>query len=134
MSKTTEWYENPFYTGFINEKEYSEKTIAKHRKQYEKRGFDDSELWSLDVTIAKFILPRLKRFKTKAGYGCHGGENCPFETTEDGFMTQKGWGDCIQKMIDAFQVIVDDCVDDSQQEVVDEGLALFAKYFQALWL
>ena len=27
------------------------------------RGFDDSELWSLDATLCKFLLPRLKRFK-----------------------------------------------------------------------
>jgi hypothetical protein len=28
-----------------------------------KRGFDDRCTWSLDVPIAEFILPRLKRFK-----------------------------------------------------------------------
>lgn len=26
------------------------------------RGWDDSELWSLDCTIARFALPRLRRF------------------------------------------------------------------------
>ena len=27
------------------------------------RGFNDSETWNLDYTIAKLVLPRLKRFK-----------------------------------------------------------------------
>lgn len=30
--------------------------------QRRRRGFDDRELWGLDFTIAKFILPRLKAF------------------------------------------------------------------------
>lgn len=45
------------------------KTISKKdkrqklwRKQRDERGFDDTELWNLDVTMAKFILPRLKEF------------------------------------------------------------------------
>lgn len=36
-----------------------EKKFAKQRKE---RGFDNSELWNLDFTIAKFIVPRLKVF------------------------------------------------------------------------
>lgn len=32
------------------------------------RGFDDTELWNLDSTIVKFILPRLKVFRDQ----CHG--------------------------------------------------------------
>jgi hypothetical protein len=27
------------------------------------RGWDDSETWSLDSTIAKFVLPRIQRFR-----------------------------------------------------------------------
>lgn len=34
----------------------------KYKEQRKLRGFDDTELWDLDLTIAKFILPRLKRF------------------------------------------------------------------------
>lgn len=33
-----------------------------YSKQRIERGFDDSETWSLDGTIAKFIVPRLERF------------------------------------------------------------------------
>jgi len=31
-------------------------------EQRAKRGFDDSELWSLGDTIVKFSIPRIKRF------------------------------------------------------------------------
>ena len=33
------------------------------KKQRLERGFDETELWNLDTTILKFILPRLKAFK-----------------------------------------------------------------------
>lgn len=31
-------------------------------KQREEQGFDDTETWHLDKTLALFLLPRLKRF------------------------------------------------------------------------
>ncbi len=40
--------------------------------QRRRRGFDDSELWSLDDTILQFILPRLKRFRAKERVGWPG--------------------------------------------------------------
>lgn len=40
-------------------------TVSMPRRmgQYIKRGFPDHKLWSLDVTIAEFVAPRLKRLK-----------------------------------------------------------------------
>lgn len=32
------------------------------KKQRIERGFDDSETWALDCTIANFIIPRLERY------------------------------------------------------------------------
>ena len=37
--------------------------------QRKTRGFDDSETWNLDNTIANFVLPRLKRYK-ELNNGC----------------------------------------------------------------
>jgi len=37
--------------------------IKKFKEQREERGFDDTEVYNLDSTIARFILPRLKRYK-----------------------------------------------------------------------
>ena len=36
---------------------------SKWKQQRMERGFDDTELWNLDVTMARFILPRLKVYK-----------------------------------------------------------------------
>lgn len=37
--------------------------FSKFEAQRRERGFDDSETWNLDMTIAKFILPRLIVFR-----------------------------------------------------------------------
>ena len=38
------------------------KTKKMYRKQREKFGFDDTETWHLDRTMALFLIPRLRRF------------------------------------------------------------------------
>ena len=87
--------------------------------------FDDSELWSLDYTMACFILPRLKKLKeTKSSY--------PGELD-----SPEAWAAIMQKMIDAFEAIVDDdrypAGSMKQKETIEGGLKLFAEYFQNLW-
>lgn len=87
------------------------------------RGFDDSETWSLDSTIAKFILPRLIRFKEiNAGY--------------PGTVSEQEWDDILDRMILAFSLLASDAAfvtAKEDQEKIDEGLALFAKWYQHLW-
>jgi len=39
-----------------------DKRLSRYRKQRDERGFDDTETWSLDTTIASFIAPRMKRY------------------------------------------------------------------------
>ena len=36
--------------------------LERHKKQRFENGFDDTETWHLDCTMALFIIPRLKRF------------------------------------------------------------------------
>jgi hypothetical protein len=36
--------------------------LEKYKKQQEEQGFDDTETWHLDKTLALFLIPRLKRF------------------------------------------------------------------------
>jgi len=38
------------------------KKLEHYKKQRDEQGFDDTETWHLDTTIALFLLPRLKRF------------------------------------------------------------------------
>jgi hypothetical protein len=36
--------------------------LEKYKKQRDERGFDDTETWHLDKTLALFLIPRLERF------------------------------------------------------------------------
>lgn len=54
------------------------------------RGFDDRETWSLETTIAEYILPRLVRFKEINN--CH-----PHD------MTEKQWDAYLSDMIYAMR-------------------------------
>lgn len=84
------------------EDKYIEK-LAKYKTQRIERGFDDTELWSLDRTIAKYALPRLIEFKKVVnGYP----PEC--ENIND-------WISIIDKMIYSFDHIVN-------QEKYDEEL------------
>ena len=55
------FYNHPAYIGFIDQSNYK-KYGKTYKHQFNKRGFDDSVTWSLDITLAQFILPRLKRY------------------------------------------------------------------------
>jgi len=100
------------------------KRAAKFLGQRIFRGWDDSDTWSLDITIAEFILPRLKRFKA-----CQGCYPCHFETRED-------WDAILDKMIFAFEKLADNTIpllSEADERKVRHGLYYFAKYYRNLW-
>jgi hypothetical protein len=90
------------------------------------RGWDDRELWSLDCTLAKHALPRLRRFRATL----HG---------HPGEITHEEWESILDKMIWSMDYIAGDRQwghNDQWQEDekrCDEGIALFGKYFRGLW-
>ena len=102
------------------------------------RGFDDSDTWSLDWTLAKMIWPRLVRLKElNIGYPC---EIAVDYGEVDG---PKKWDEILDKMILAFKLIEEDeCYfgepnwrekEAEQQKKIEEGLDLFRKYYRNLW-
>lgn len=95
------------------------------KKQRLEQGFDDSETWALDHTIASFILPRLKCFYNNGNIMSH-----PYG------LTNKKWNKIVSKMVQAFDLIVNTDAarrTDKEHEVVNEGLDLFREYFFDLW-
>lgn len=103
-----------------------DKRQEKWKKQRKKRGFDDTELWSLDQSLAMHILPRLKAFrKTPHGW--------------PGFCeTQEKWNEILDHMIFAFdfaatgkQYPVD--TTEEEWERAQKGLRLFAECYFDLW-
>ena len=92
-----------------------------YKKQRIERGFDDTETFSLDTTIAKFILPRLKRFKEI---------NKAFP--ED--MTFEEWNLILDKIIESLELITKpEYFSSGKNPKIQEGIDLFAKYFRYLW-
>ena len=97
------------------------KREIKYKKQRLKRGFDDSETWSLYTTIASFIVPRLKRFKkVNNGYPAN--------------LTEEEWDTILDKMIFSFENCDHDKLFEKEfYDKYEEGINLFAKYFMGLW-
>ncbi len=89
------------------------------------RGWDDTETWNLDYCIAKFALPRLKRFKE-------------FHNGFPPDITEEEWNKYLDKMIYAMQVEVDENKPDFDYKEIDwekfkEGTFYFGTYFRHLW-
>lgn len=113
-----------------------------YSKQRKDRGFDDSEIWNLDITIAKFILPRLERYQE-------------IKVAHPGNMTEEQWNKNVALMISAFKTYLydTDLINDEDiikkfcnQRIIDmdvdkalkihkeymKGMELFNKYW--CWL
>ncbi len=100
------------------------------KKQLKKIGkyVPYKDTWSLDITIAEFILPRLKLFKKVVD--CH-----PHDLN-----SMKEWHDILDKMIEAFYLIINrfsELLDVQEirvrEEKISYGLDLFRKYYNHLW-
>ena len=116
------------------------KRFLKHKYQKITRGFSDDETWSLNYTIAKFVVPRLKRFKN-LNFG-H-----PSTITED------EWNTILDKIINSLEKEIAFCESnepDFDEEAnydyglsyqnrrkyhkeKQEGYELFGQWFDNLW-
>lgn len=89
------------------------------------QGWNDSDCWGLDYTFALYILPRLKRFKEIAhSHPCD--------------MKPEEWDAILDKMIKAFELVIEHEFNrygniSEEQALIEEGLTLFAKWYQHLW-
>ena len=116
---------------------------------------EPKKTWSLDITFAKYIIPRLKKFK-ELNNGYPGIEEVN---------TPEKWDEALDKMIQAFEYVIDldeYWLDDPRYDYTDimfgdnkelyesvienkrtedvrrlvainDGLQLFAKYYMSLW-
>jgi len=97
---------------------------AKYTKQRLERGFDNSEIWNLDGTIAKFIYPRLKVFL----------EHTQEVNSHPGDMEYEEWEDILKQMVLGFELISSDRIKtDEENKLQEKTLELFSKYFFNLW-
>lgn len=100
--------------------------IIRHGWQRIYRGWDDSELWSLDVTFCCWVVPRLRRFKdVNFGYPA--------------MLTMEQWNEILDQMIDGFTIVVEEQgwpigpSGDTRHDRVDRAFELFGEWAGALW-
>jgi len=106
------------------------KRKIKHILFFIKNGYSIRELWSLDYTLAEYILPRLIQFKENNNMSYP----CAFKDSEE-------WHKVIDEMIWSFDFIVNDrdleCKGGKDiiksYKKVQKGLNLFGKHFMHLW-
>lgn len=96
----------------ILDNDYRQETWEQERKE---RGFDDTETWSLDITVVKFIRPRLERFIEVARFKFDKEELAELNEIVQGFKTIEELNGALGDFDPA------------------TTLSLFAKYFRKLW-
>ena len=92
-------------------------------------GFINAEFWNLDSTFAMYIYSHLCYFKEHCNVG------------HPGNMTWKQWNKCLDDMITAFRLLVEeDKITDyksmqskNREKKINYGLRLFAKHMRSLW-
>lgn len=118
----------------------------KFKQQRLERGFDNTEVWNLDHTMAQFIAPRLKVFRQDT----HG---CPGNFCEEGESFEESmakWYTILDEIIWAVETYTKyedsdfkyngkSYYDMSREEMIEfddkinHGLELLAKYWRCLW-
>ena len=107
------------YYGYAHE----QKPEARFRlhQQREERGFDDTELWNLDVTFCRFMLPRLKAFKSVC-------LSHPSDITFD------EWQKILSDIIEGFEMHVDAQNHINDDTKFDTAMSLFCEFVNHLWI
>ncbi len=87
----------------------------------------EEDLYSLDHTLAKLILPLLIEFRNN----CAGSYPAYMDNAEE-------WLQIIDKMIAAFELAANENVYFSmgpkECEILQEGISLFAEHYTSLWI
>lgn len=110
----------PAYYGCAKEVPLDDDRHKLWRKQRLERGFDNTELWNLDSTILKFILPRLEEFrKNLHGY--------PPSLTED------EWDDILERIVTGIEAYLSDDNHIMPNEYHEETMEVLARWFNHLW-
>lgn len=92
-------------------------------KERAERGFDDTETWNIDLTIAKFLAPRLERFKEI-------GAKCPVS------LTMERWNGILQEIIDGLNIMIKSNASPMDQEDLEKysrAWRLLQKWHWDLW-
>ena len=100
---------NKFSLSLATTLKNDDERLQRYRDQRDARGFDDTETWSLDNTIARFIGPRLKRYIELADNAIVMSDNYKSDMLElsaafDYYASDASWSD-LDKRSEAFETI-----------------------------
>ena len=100
-------------------------TREMYKQQRFEKGFDDTETWHMDRTIALFIIPRLKKF-IELNNGIPSGE------------TVESYDEKLKFIISAFENYYAtnkyyDSVDDSERKQLTDDVKKAVEYLSKLW-
>ena len=91
----------------------------KYRQQRKERGFDDTELWNLDVTFARLMLPRLRAF---------------LPLRDELIVVDDKWHADMAAIILALEILSENSVDiDGNRAIVTSGMEAFSRNIMRLW-
>jgi len=93
------------------------------------KGYDNRELWSLDYSVARFMLPRLKEFRKRT---C--GYPAAFSKDYGNGQGEGGWDNVIGEIIWALEYGLDKYEWSKENDQrFEKAMQLFGQYFWALW-
>ena len=100
-------------------------TREKYKQQRFEQGFDDTETWHMDRTIALFIIPRLKKF-IELNNGIPTGE------------TVESYNEKLNFIISAFETYYAtnkyyESVDDAERKQLTDDVKQAVEYLSKLW-
>lgn len=138
-----EWYDLPGnYDGKLHNcgiYELEDSAAADPRNKENEEGFCSREFWNLDYTLSLFIYPRLCYFRENCAdtgtpsYFCYDEEGNEINNANE------KWLETIDKMILAFRYLIVMPHWETREElekieeIIDEGLTLFLKFYSCLW-
>lgn len=89
-------------------------------KERQEHGFDNTELWNLDATFARLMLPRIRAY---------------IDYTRDKVIQEEPWNDDMAKIIAALEIMGNDTTEYSHDEVdmIVLGLDAFRDCILNMW-
>lgn len=123
QKKLEEIIKSKTYYGCAEDIYLTDKRRFRWLKEREKYGYDSTDLWSLDITIIKFMIPRLKDLISIRG---------------DTFLNQDLFILEMNTVVKFFEIYLDFnsskyITPKERDEMYDEAFALFVKNFPKLW-
>lgn len=115
------------YYGGAHSIDLNDERQEEWKKQREERGFDNTELWNFDVTVIRYLTPRLQVFK----------EISPHHPVC--FNSLDEWKQTIDTIIKGFSNYIlysenEIQWDDWNDKEFKNSLDLFFKYFNNFWI